>query len=337
VNSFKVNYLTKNSELIAEVEDFIKNWNDDSDCVYTNTSGSTGKPKKIEIKKEKMVESATMTCDFLSLQEGEKVLLCLSPKTIAGKMMIVRSIVRNLELYVVDISSNPLKIIDFQIDFIAMVPLQLEKTLELNSSKLKSIRNCIIGGGDISFRLKNKLVEKGITVYHTFGMTETISHIAMRKVGLINEECFQAIGINYFSVEDDCLIIHSPLLDSSSLKTNDIVQLVDNKKFIWKGRADFVINSGGVKIHPEEVEEKLSKFIDAPFFITYKEDELYGQIVILIIETETETEFELNSQFRDVLSKYEIPKEIYFLKEFERTDSGKINRLKTKELILNKL
>ena len=332
MNSFKINYLTKNSELITEVDDFIKNWNDDSDYIFTNTSGSTGKPKRIEIKKEKMIESANMTCDFLSIQLGEKALLCLSPKTIAGKMMIVRSIVQNLELFVIDTTSNPFEFIDFQIDFIAMVPLQLEKTLELFSDKLKNVRNCIIGGGDISARLIDKLVEKEITVYHTFGMTETISHIAMRKVGIINEPYFQAIGSTYFSSKEDCLIIHSPLLDSLSLKTNDIIQLIDNKKFIWKGRTDFVINSGGIKIHPELIELKLSKFIETPFFITDKKDELYGQIVVLIIESEKALEIN-KSQLKDILSKYELPKEIYCLKEFIRTESGKINRLKTKELL----
>jgi O-succinylbenzoic acid--CoA ligase len=331
VNSFKINYLTKNSELLAEVEDFIKNWNDDSEFIFTNTSGSTGHPKQIKIQKNKMIESATMTCDYLSIQSGEKAVLCLSPTTIAGKLMIVRSIVKGLNLFVVDISSNPFENIDFQVDFIAMVPLQLEKTLELHSNKLREVRNCIIGGGNISLSLKNHLVEKEITVYHTFGMTETISHIAMRKAGLINESYFQAIGSNYFTTEENCLVIHSPLLDSLSLKTNDIVQLIDNDKFEWKGRADFVINSGGVKIQPELVEEKLSNWIERPFFITGKKDELFGQIVVLLIETEIR--FDLDFQLKEVLSKYEYPKEVYFLKEFIRTESGKINRLKTKELI----
>ena len=331
MNSFKVNYLTKNIELIDEVENFIKNWNDESDCIYTDTSGSTGKPKRIEIKKEKMVESASMTCDFLSIKSGEKALLCLSPKTIAGKMMIVRSIIRGLNLFVTDISSTPFESIDFQVDFIAMVPLQLERTLELYSNKLSDVRNCIIGGGDISVRLIDQLIEKGITVYHTFGMTETISHIAMRKVGFVNESYFQAVGATYFTSEDECLVVHSPLLDYSTIKTNDIVQLIDNKKFIWVGRTDFVINSGGIKIHPEAVEVKISKCIDVPFFISDKKDEIFGQIVVLIIESESK--FELNNQLQEVLSKYEFPKEVYFIKEFIRTESGKVNRLKTKELV----
>ena len=333
MNSFKVNYLTKNSELIAEVEDFIQNWNDESDCIFTNTSGSTGNPKQIKIQKNKMIESAKMTCDYLSIQKGEIAVLCLSPNTIAGKMMIVRSIVKGLNLFVVDISSNPFESIDFQVDFIAMVPLQLEKTLELHPNNLRQVRNCIIGGGDISLRLKNQLVEKEVTIYHTFGMTETISHVAMRKVGKNSESYFHAIGSNYFTAEDDCLVVHSPLLNTLSLKTNDVIQLIDNKTFEWKGRADFVINSGGVKIHPELLEEKLSKFIETPFFITDKKDELYGQIVVLMIESDSQ--FVLDVQIKEVLSKYEFPKEVYFLKEFIRTDSGKINRLKTKELVFN--
>ena len=333
MNSFKVNYLTKNSELIAEVEDFIKNWNDDSDFIFTNTSGSTGNPKQIKIQKNKMIESAKMTCDYLSIQKGEIAVLCLSPNTIAGKMMIVRSIVKGLILHVVDISSNPFESIDFQVDFIAMVPLQLEKTLELHSNKLRQVRNCIIGGGDFSVSLKNQLVKNEITVYHTFGMTETISHVAMRKVGMINESYFQAIGSTYFTEDESCLVIHSTLLNTLSLKTNDIIQLIDNKTFEWKGRADFVINSGGVKIQPEVVELKLSKWIDFPFFITDKKDELYGQIVVLLIESDSQ--FVLDVQIKEVLSKYEFPKEVYFLKEFIRTDSGKINRLKTKELVFN--
>ncbi len=324
-------YLGQADTIKGSVEDFLSKWNDLTDSIYTDTSGSTGKPKTIELSKEKMKLSARMTGDFLGLKKGDKALLCLSPKTIGGKMMLVRAIELGLDLYVCEPNSNPLELVDVSLDFIAMVPLQLESSMVHHLDKLNSIKSVIIGGGEISKVQADKLRKNELTVYQTFGMTETISHIAMRKVGLETDQAYTALGENFFEEVDGRLVIHSPLLDES-LITNDSVELLDEKHFIWKGRKDFVINSGGIKIHPEEMEKKLESHIDHPFFIGSLQDDRLGERVILCIEGWADEPIE-KSEFLKCLSTYEVPKEIYYISQFVRTDSGKINRPETIALI----
>lgn len=329
MSSFSITYLDLKSEETNAVQDFIDEWNNDDLYITVQTSGSTGKPKEIRIIKSRMADSARMTAEFLQIREHEKALLCLSPNTIGGKMMIVRAIVLNLDLIVASVSGNPLEKIQNEVDFVAMVPLQLMNTLIHSVEKLRKIRTIIIGGGIISSAIENQLIKENLTVFHTYGMTETISHVAMRKVGIDSTPYFTAIGQNFFSQHENRLVIHSPLLDTKSILTNDIVELIDDKNFIFKGRVDFVINSGGVKIHPEIVEKKLENTIHFPFFIAGLKDDILGEKVILCIES---TPFELNKKdIQKKVSKYEVPKEVYFIKEFVRTESGKINRRKTIE------
>lgn len=329
MSSFSITYLDLKSEETNVVQDFIDEWNNDDLYITVQTSGSTGKPKEIRILKSRMADSARMTAEFLQIREHEKALLCLSPNTIGGKMMIVRAIVLNLDLIVASVSGNPLEKIQNEVDFVAMVPLQLMNTLIHSVEKLRKIRTIIIGGGIISSAIENQLIKENLTVFHTYGMTETISHVAMRKVGIDSTPYFTAIGQNFFSQHENRLVIHSPLLDTKSILTNDIVELIDDKNFIFKGRVDFVINSGGVKIHPEIVEKKLENTIHFPFFIAGLKDDILGEKVILCIES---TPFELNKKdIQKKVSKYEVPKEVYFIKEFVRTESGKINRRKTIE------
>ena len=331
MSALNCNYINVTAELKKAVEDFIDEWNNTELYITTRTSGSTGKPKEIRILKSRMEKSAHMTGEFLQLKKNKKAVLCLSPSTIGGKMMIVRAIVLNLELIVIPVDGNPLAHIQADIDFIAMAPLQLYNSLTHTTDKLKKIPHVIIGGGVISAHVEKKLKNECITIFHTYGMTETISHVAMRKVGLASCPYFTAIGENYFSLHNNLLVIHSPLLDSDSIITNDIVELIDTKNFIFKGRIDFVINSGGIKIHPEAVEQKLESFIQIDFFITGLKDEHLGEKVVLFIES---SPYELDKKdLLNYVSKYECPKEIYFLKEFVRTESGKINRPKTINLL----
>lgn len=324
----KIKYLHNDSDIKKSIEDFLFVWNDSNNYIFTNTSGSTGKPKTIKILKSKMRESALMTGNFLKIKEGDKALICLSVNTIAGKMMVVRAIVLKLELLVGSISSNPFQKMNEDIDFVAMVPMQLTNTLLEHPEKLKKIRNIIIGGGIISSFLKIKLKENKITVFHTYGMTETISHVAVRRAGFHDEEIFTAIGSTTFSETSGQLIINSPLLKNQSITTNDCIQLIDNKHFKFTGRSDFAINSGGVKIHPEEVENKLNSIIPLPFFISGLKDNYLGEKVILCIES-SEIIPLTKSIMMKLISSYECPKEVYFLPKFEMTESGKINRLKT--------
>lgn len=335
MSSLNVTYLNTDTKLKESIDFFLNQWDNDDLYITTRTSGSTGEPKEIKILKSKMKDSARMTGDYLQIKENDRALLCLSPETIGGKMMIVRAIELNLNLTVVSVCGSPLNETVNNIDFIAMVPLQLMNSIQYSLEKLKTIRNIIIGGGIISPSLENKLIENNLSVFHTYGMTETISHVAMRKIGVNSSPYFTAIGKNTFTQIDDRLIIHSPLLESGTIITNDIVELIDNKNFIFKGRFDFVINSGGIKINPESVENKLENKLTSPFFIGSLKDELLGEKVILCIENNQPYPID-KSDLLNGLSKYENPKEIYFIPKFIRTESGKINRIKTLEwLILN--
>lgn len=326
--SIKIKYSHASNQTKLEVQEFLKEWENSLLSLLVKTSGSTSSPKIIELEKSKMSVSAEKTIDFLKIKKHETAFLCLSPSTIAGKMMIVRSTVGNLNLIVGPVDSNPLKNIVTHIDFIALVPLQLQKILEENPERLKNIRSIIVGGGPISNELEELIKSNGLTVYHTFGMTETISHVAMRKVGIEEQKEFHALPGVHFGVNENKLIINYPELGFLGLETNDLVALTSPTTFIWKGRADFVINSGGVKVHPEEVESLLSESIKSPFFIGNLSDPLLGQKVILIIESEKNQNFK-RADFIGKLPKHSIPKEIYYIPTFSITKSGKINRLET--------
>lgn len=322
-----------NSELIkSTVLEFVDEWNSNSLSITTKTSGSTGSPKTIELSKNHMAISAHKTLDFLNLTPNSTALLCLSPETIAGKMMIVRSIVGSLKLVVADINSNPLVNIDEDIDFIALVPMQLETILTNNPDRLRKCSKIIIGGGPISKNLEKQLKEENISAYHTFGMTETISHVALRQIGLGEEAFFTALPGVFFTEERSQLIIHYPEIGIERIKTNDTIQLIDSKHFKWIGRTDFIINSGGIKINPENVENSISHLIDSPFFIYGLANERLGQKVVLIIENAKAT-VSLSAELENILPKYSVPKEIYTLAKFIRTESGKINRIETAKLL----
>ncbi len=319
----KIRFETNNPELIEAVQAFMVEWNNNSEVIVVQTSGSTGIPKTIEIEKKYMIASANMTGEFLKLKAGDTALLCLSPSTIAGKMMIVRSIVLGLDLVVTDVSGRALKKLTEEVDFTAMVPFQVEQSLK----DLKKVKKLIIGGAPISLALWKRIAESNVEAFQTFGMTETISHIALRKIELPESGYIPLNGVEIDS-QNDCLVITAPQLRVHQLITNDIVNINKDGSFIWLGRADFVINSGGVKIHPEQVEKQLSQLIAQPFFSFGIEDDSLGQKHVLCIEGNFQID---KDKMMRVLENYHVPKEVYFFDTFEYTTSGKINRLKTIE------
>jgi O-succinylbenzoic acid--CoA ligase len=274
--------------------------------------------------------SAKKTIHFFDLPKGIKALNCLSLETIAGKMMLVRSFVGNWELKILEPRSNPLKNSDESFDFVALVPLQLERILLDTPEKIKNIKTIIVGGAPVTNNLINLLKNHEISVYQTFGMTETVSHIALRKIGFQTEEFYQTVDGVEVSEKNGNLVIHYPEMFSKSLFTNDCVEIHSNKQFKWLGRSDFVINSGGVKLNPEKIEQKLAEYIPFPFFITSVNDERLGQKLGLIIERNLYFIPE-KQKLKALLDKFEIPKVYLNVDEFERTISGKINRLKTIE------
>lgn len=325
-----IRFVTSHQEIKDKVNDFVEEWNNSSEEICVHTSGSTGYPKEIRIRKEYMIASAKATGKFLDLKAGDTALLCLSMDTIGGRMMVVRSLVLDLQLIVSDVTSTPLDSLHEPIDVAAMVPLQVEKTLSQNHADMEQVEKLIIGGGPVSNSLVQELQSISTRAFHTFGMTETISHIAMRSLNHPLQHAFLCLPEIRVTENDGSLVIHAPTIGVASLRTNDAVDILSETSFIWKGRTDFVINSGGVKLHPEKIEAQLASIITFPFFVFGEEDELLGERLLLAIENHEKLHLS-KKDFETVLSKYETPKEIRYFEQFDYTASGKINRLTTKK------
>jgi len=308
---------------------FIAQWFNEKSYIEVHSSGSTGKPKLLQIPKVKMLASAAMTCQFFNLKKGNTALLCLSPKHIGGMMMIVRAMYAELNLIPRPPSANPLNEVNEKIDFIALVPYQVQNILDLNPKKLEAIPNIIIGGGKLDFALQQSLKHHQVAAYSTFGMTETLSHIALQKIGA--EENYTCLdGIRIEQSTRGTLIVHAPMLLEEELETNDLIELVSPRQFKWLGRTDFAIESGGLKFIPEQVERKLEDKIRRRFIISSRPHPKLNNELVLLIEGEQSA---LDSDLFEGLDKYEYPKQIYFITQFIETANGKIDRIKTRQLI----
>ena len=321
------------------LEDFFSEWNNDSDRVLVHTSGSTGKPKPMMVEKKRMLNSARITCDFLGLKPGDSALLCMSLDYIAGKMVVVRSIERHLHLISVSPSGHPLKDINEEITFAAMVPMQVYNTLQVpeERERLTHIRHLIIGGGAIDASLEKELqaLPGNIAIWSTYGMTETLSHIALRRInGAEASEWYQSFdSVKISQTEEGCLVIDAPLVCAETLVTNDIVEIesyiynkVEKLRFRIKGRKDNVICSGGIKIQIEEVEALLKPHLEKPFMLAKKKDEKFGEIAVLLSEDkEIKT---VEATIRRLLSdhKYWIPREFLHVDHLPLTETGKPKR-----------
>ena len=311
---------------------FINQWLDKTDFITVKTSGSTGKPKLIRLEKDKMVASAMATGRYFQLGEKTTALLCLPCDYIAGKMMIVRSFVLGMNLLTVPPSSYPLSKKLGIVHFVAMIPLQVVNSLVANFDEFNQIKQIIIGGGVVNSTLLQQLQKVNPICYATYGMTETITHIAVKRLNTPQAKAtYQALENVQFSQDKrGCLVIDAPHLSYEKVITNDIVRLVNSKNFEWIGRYDNVINTGGIKVHPEQIEKKLAAFIPCRFFIDSLPDEKLGNQVILVIEGEANTnQHLLKIDFKTSLAKYEIPKKIYFQSKFAETPTGKIQRQQT--------
>ena len=332
------------------LKDFLSEWNNDSDRVLVHTSGSTGKPKPMMVEKKRMLNSARITCDFLGLKPGDSALLCMSLDYIAGKMVVVRSIERHLHLISVSPSGHPLKDVNLkevngEITFAAMVPMQVYNTLQVpeERERLCHIRHLIIGGGAIDATLEQELrsLPGNIAIWSTYGMTETLSHIALRRInGAEASEWYQPFdSVKISQTEEGCLVIDAPLVCAETLVTNDIVEIepyiynkvenhnkVEKLRFRIKGRKDNVICSGGIKIQIEEVEEFLKPHLEKPFMLAKKKDEKFGEIAVLLSEDkEIKT---VEATIRRLLSdhKYWIPREFRYVEHLPLTETGKPKR-----------
>lgn len=319
-----------------EIHQFLQDWFASDQILRVQTSGSTGVPKTIELKKEFMVNSAIATSNYFKLPQKTTALLCLPIQYIAGKMMLIRALVLGWHLDAVEANSHPLKESSKKYDFCAMVPLQVENSL----NELPYIKKVIVGGGVVSNQLQEKLQNRDCHVFATYGMTETSTHIAVKKLNNLDQfpSFYQLLPtIKIYKDDRNCLVIEAKKIAEKVLFTNDVVQLISEKEFDWLARFDNVINSGGVKLYPEVIENKLTKMIKNRFFVMGISDAVLGEKLILIIETLAQLKNQKKYQARlqdklhkeTRLSKFEIPKEIYFVKKIIETSSGKIRRKET--------
>ncbi|MBU2996107.1 AMP-binding protein [Cellulophaga baltica] len=311
------------------IGNFLLSWSNDSPVLEVNTSGSTGVPKTIILEKQYMVNSAIATGEFFNLKPTDTALLCLPCNFIAGKMMLVRAMILGLQLDYVPSSSEPLKDVVKAYDFGAMIPLQLENSLV----EINQIKKLIVGGAKMSDNLISQIQGLKTMVYETYGMTETITHIAIKKANhkTYKIENFRALPNVRFSVDGrGCLVIDAENISDEKVVTNDLVNLLSDKEFEWLGRFDSVINSGGIKLFPEKIESKLSSLIHENFFVAGIPDAKLGQKLVLLVEGNIDAVKTLESiKLLKSLGKFEIPKEIFTLDSFVWTDNGKIQRSKT--------
>ena len=338
---------------------FILHWTDSSDYLEVRTSGSTGMPKLMRHPKASMLASARMTCDFLRLQPDMNALLCLSTRNIAGMMMIVRAVERKMNIIAVPPDGHPLKHVspDLPIHFGAMVPAQVYNCLRDRDSEYRKmnrlvedatadcrIENLLVGGAPVSFPLQQEIRKLKNNVYSTFGMTETMSHVALcRLTGPDWSDQYTALeGITIATGEKGNLLLDVPFLENPHVVTNDMIEITGERTFRWLGRLDHVINSGGHKIYPEAVENAIAPLMNDRFnsplstqryFIAGVPDEKLGERPVLVVEDFEErisrkvlVPVWLRDELSEVLKEHEVPREIWYVAGFIETPTGKIIR-----------
>jgi len=322
------------------------------------TSGSTREPKSVVLTRQQMAASARMTGEALSLNKGDLALASLSPDHIAGLMMLVRGFELDLNVTVVEPAGNPFASFDLEsaehFDFAAFVPLQLQTILnsgETHLAVLNKMKAILVGGAQVSAALEKAIELVKAPVYQTFGMTETVSHIALRKLnGPDKSEYYEALpSVEIGQDRRGCLTVNSAVTNNEWLTTKDLVEIKTGSRFVWLGRVDDVINSGGVKVQAEKVERVVAEALfemnqeknsNQEFFVGPLPDETYGQVVIVVFEDVNHIQIDekrLRGLLSKNLTKYEIPKSIYFLKSFIRTSTGKVDRKANLAKIIDEL
>ena len=323
------------SEFLQDLDAFLQEWQNDEPTVWVHTSGSTGTPKPMQVEKKRMEASARLTCSFLGLKEGDSALLCMPLQYIAGKMVVVRSLVAGLNLIPVAPSGHPLKDLKEVPTFAAMIPMQVYNTLQVpeERAKLMKIKHLIIGGGAIDEVLANDLKSFPNHVWSTYGMTETLSHIALRKLnGQDASDWYTPFdNVRIRLSEEGTLIIHAPNVCAEELTTNDIAEINGEGKFRILGRKDNTINSGGVKIQIEQVEGLLKKYLDIPFQITARKDAKFGEIVVLIYN-KVGNEANIRQVCENTLPTYWVPKAYIPVDELPMTGTGKPDRFSARRI-----
>ncbi len=314
---------------------FCKQWLSGQTEFEQETSGSTGKPKLIKITRAQMQISAEQTVSALNLKANDTALVCVNPAFIAGKMMLVRAFEHQLKIIIVAPSLNPLEKVKVPFHFAAMIPAQIAHTLKNKSTKQK-LKNCkaiLVGGAPVSSQLATEISKLHTPIYATYGMTETVSHIALKRLSIPNEDHFTAIGdVKLQTNNQKQLLIKGSITNNKELITNDRVKLLSSSTFKWLGRIGNVVNSGGIKIQLEEVEESITLIfsqlgVENRFFLAKKVDKTWGEVIILYIENNPQlSTTNLLATLKNNLKKYTCPKEVIYVRKFNETSTGKINK-----------
>lgn len=304
-------------------DEFRIEWLSDNDSIACHTSGSTGIPKCIMLPKTLVLASALRTIGHFGLNSSSHLHSCISPDFIGGKMMLVRAEEAGCRLTHETPSNRPLRsFIDYPVDLLAVVPSQMVdlcSRAELGEIKVKEIRHIIIGGAPIDANLRRRIEVLGFDAWETYGMTETASHIALRRVKE-NPEPFEILsGIEIWADKEERLNIKLP--ETESIVTNDIVRIEADGRFRILGRKDNVIISGGKKIHPEAVEAILERELQCEVLITSEPDSLWGERVVLTVEDVDKTDIEIERAV-GMLESWERPKKIK-RERIVRTANGK--------------
>lgn len=327
------------SDFLRDLYDFLKDWFNESPTIKVYTSGSTGIPKELVVRKEQMIQSARLTCEYLGLREGDTVLLCMPLKYIAGKMVVVRALVAGLDLILRTPSGHPLADVTTPICFAALIPLQVYDSLQVpeERNRLSAIGTLIIGGGSIAPSLEKEIHKLPNAVYSTYGMTETLSHIALRRLnGPDMSPYYHPLPSVKLSLSGDgTLVIDAPLVSDERLVTNDMARILPDGSFTILGRKDNIVNSGGIKIQIEEVEEALRPHLDTTFAITSVPDPKFGEILVLLLANPVSTQDSPIREAIDNLPPYHRPKQILEVDTIPQTGSGKIDRAACRALARN--
>ena len=345
-----------------KVFDFKKAWVSGQETFEIQTSGSTGKPKKILLHRKQMLASVKMTAKAFNLKEGDTAFCCLNIEYIAGMMMLVRAFEIGMDLLIVEPKSNPFEDIEKHLyilkanrgqNFFAFVPLQFQTLLEstpIFSEILNSAKAIIIGGAAVNDAILEKVQKIYRPVYVTYGMSETITHIAIKRInGSEKEDFFNTLdGVDIQLNNESCLMIKSKTTNGQWITTNDVAEIINGSSFVLHGRIDNVINSGGVKIQLEKIEKAAESVLNklnteeqkfkGRYFVFSLPDEKLGERLVFVLEKETKdafpskadaTKIDIIQGFKEKLPKFEVPKEVFFVEKMLETPTGKIDKIKT--------
>jgi len=321
-------------EFEQKVFAIIREWLSGQNTFVFQTSGSTGKPKAARFSRKQISASVKRTANAFELEKGNVVLCCLNPQFVAGYMMIIRAIELGLHLLIQEPSGNPLKALGHtRIDFVAMTPNQVRQSIIASKERFQQIGKVLIGGADISPILESSLQQLKVRAFHSYAMTETLTHVALRDITNAARAYRALEGVRFGQREDGCLIVNDEMLGIHQLQTNDVVDLIDPWTFKWKGRIDHVINTGGVKVHVEELEGMIEEILqleglDWPFCVLAKPDDTLTNQLVLILENKN-WNFDrerILSLLKSGLPRYHDPKQIIIVRDLLKTPTGKIDR-----------